>query len=70
MPWESMAGGLEFSAGNGAQISSTTPVISEAGMSACQPNKLSNRKLLIEELTEFILNLLFLVIYYLSVLKH
>lgn len=62
--WESMAGGPEFLAWHRAQISSTSQVISEAGMSACQPDKLSNRKFLMEELSEFILNLLFLIIYY------
>lgn len=57
--WESMAGGPELLARIGAQFSSTSQVISETGASACQPDKLSDRKLLTEELTEFILNLLF-----------
>lgn len=57
--WESVAGGPELLARIGAQFSSTSQVLSETGTSAYQPDKLSDRKLLTEELTEFILNLLF-----------
>lgn len=47
--------------------------MSEAGMSACQLDKLSHWKFLMEELIEFVLNLLLLFLfslYSMSVLKY
>lgn len=44
---------------NRAQTASTSQVISEAAVLACQLDKLSYWESLMEELTEFILNLLF-----------